>query len=127
MVSVSVENADVERFHDSQGMMGEFGTGAMLARDGSTILQDPALFASEWQVREQEEMLFHTAVAPQHPQACVLPRSESSSVRRRLGQSAVTHRAAEIACAGQPTEIARKNCVSDVMRTGDLDLADAIL
>ena len=124
MVSVSVENADVNRFHDSQGMMGEFGTGAMLARDGSTILQDPALFASEWQVREQEEMLFHTAVAPQHPQACVLPHSESSAVRR-LGQS-VAQSAAETACSGQPTEIARKNCVSDVMRTGDLDLADAI-
>ena len=120
MVSVMVDNAKTERFHDSHGMMGEFLTGRMLARDGETVIEDPNQFASEWQVRKDEPMLFHTVDGPQHPEACLLPTPTKTA--RRLGQSLVEKSAAEAACADWPEDM-KRNCIADVLATGDLELA----
>ena len=51
MVSTKVGSADTFRFHGSIGMMGAFdGTpGAMVPRDGMTIIKDPNAFAGDWQ------------------------------------------------------------------------------
>lgn len=124
MVSVKIENADTKRFHGSVGMMGEFETGKMLSRNGTTVLTDPNAFASEWQVRSTEPMLFQAISAPQHPDACVLPDAVKKQGRRRLGEASISKEAAEHACAHWEEET-RNQCIHDVMATGDLELADA--
>ena len=124
MVAVNVDHLHADRFHGSVGMMGAFDKhGAMLGRDGTTIISDPNNFAAEWQVREDESMLFPTAKEPQYPQACVLPAASTkeSRLRRRLGETA-TRKEAEKACANWPEDRVDM-CVQDVMATGDLDLA----
>lgn len=120
MVSVKFENADSKRFHGSSGMMGDFETGELLARDGATIISDPNEFAAEWQVRHDEPMLFQSVSGPQHPQACELP-DPTRTGRRRLGES-IALEAAEKACAHWD-EDTRDICVHDVIATGDLELA----
>jgi hypothetical protein len=127
-VSVKLDHTDAERFHGSQGMMGEYETGKLLARDGKTVLQDPIDLANEWQVRQDEPMLFLSRSGPQHPQACRLPDTDETikkNLRRRLGESTVSLEAAEKACSGWSPET-REGCVHDVMASGDLDLADSV-
>ena len=121
MVSVKLEKANIIRFQGALGMMGEFGSGRMLARDGATELEDdPAVYAEEWQVKMGEPMLFQTVEGPQHPEKCRIPGLGRSD-QRRLGQS-VAMKAAVDACAHWD-ETTRSSCVHDVMATGDLELA----
>jgi hypothetical protein len=49
IVSVEIDRADSADFGNSVGLMGQFGTGKGLARDGVTVLDDPNLFGQEWQ------------------------------------------------------------------------------
>lgn len=121
MVSVKIVDANADRFQGSQGMMGEFGTGKMLGRDGKTIVEDPVDFAAEWQVHKDEPLLFQTVQAPQHPQECMLPLPKKES--RRLGES-IAREAAKEACAKWDKAM-KEACIYDVMATGDLDLATA--
>ena len=91
----------------------------MLGRDGTTILNDPNEFGQEWQVRTDEPKLFQNSErSPQYPQQCVLP--DVKSVGRRLGHS-VALKAAEEACAHWTKN--KKECIFDVMATGDLEVA----
>ena len=120
MVSVKIENASTSRFHDSLGMMGEFTTGKLLARNGLDIIEDPNALAAEWQVRSDEPMLFQTALGPQHPQACEMP-AKPAATSRRLGESLAIN-AATAACAHLNGK-QKDGCVHDVLATGDLDLA----
>jgi hypothetical protein len=120
MVSVKMENADGIRYLKSGGMMGDYNSGRMVARDGKTIISSPDVLASEWQIRQNEPMLFNTVKGPQHPEKCILP-DPTAKQGRRLGESlAIT--AAEEACANAEN---KAGCVHDVLATGDLDLASA--
>lgn len=63
-------------FQGSGGLMGSHGTGVMLVRKGSTVLEDPVMFGQEWQTRPDEDgpPLFHMKPDPQHPEsACCHP------------------------------------------------------
>jgi hypothetical protein len=123
-VSVAFEQANKERFGDSVGLMGNF-EGIMLARDGTTVIEDPNAFGQEWQVLPTESKFFQEDRLPQHPQTCSLPSAEATNqIRRRLSEaSAALAEAAEVACAqwGEGKEM----CVYDVIATGDLDMAQA--
>jgi hypothetical protein len=44
-----MENCNTEDFGNSLGLMGTFGEGVMLARDNSTVIDDPNEFGMEWQ------------------------------------------------------------------------------
>ncbi|CAB9523310.1 expressed unknown protein [Seminavis robusta] len=125
MVSVNFAAVERERYHGSYGMIGGFDeNGLMLGRDGKTIIEDPVAMAAEWQVKDDEPMVFQTAQAPQYPAKCVLPDSTVQEGRqRRLGESLAIE-AAEKACAGWD-ESSRPACVHDVLATGDSDLAAA--
>ena len=123
-VSVKIEHASVHDFGDSVGLMGSFGTGAMLARDGTTVLDDANAFGQEWQVRSDEVKLFQTLKMPQYPQACILPPKSSVERRRRLGEAAVTEEAAAKACQHVPPADL-DFCVYDVLATGDVSMAGA--
>ncbi|CAB9497210.1 expressed unknown protein [Seminavis robusta] len=124
MVTVRIEYASKERFHGSTGMMGEFETGVVLARDGITRLEDPIEIANEWQVRDTDQMLFDSVNGPQYPEACILPDMIAEQAARRLRGNTVSKEAAEKACA-RWSHASRAGCVTDVMATGDLELAQA--
>jgi hypothetical protein len=127
MVSISLKNPSAARFNDSKGMMGQYGVeGRLLARDGETVLTDPSEMAAEWQVKPEIDgpMLFHSAQGPQYPEQCQMPKMTTEE-SRRLG-STLARSAAENACAQVSDMQKRMNCISDVMATGDLDLADVI-
>jgi hypothetical protein len=121
-VSVLVEKGRREHFGDSVGLMGDFEMGKMIARDGTTVLNDPNAFGQEWQVLETEPNFFQTNRLPQHPQVCTMPAPKKvSQLRRRLSESTVEELAAEKACAHWVE--GKDDCVFDVLVTGDLDMA----
>jgi hypothetical protein len=121
-VRVSIENGTKENFGGSLGLMGSYGAGKMVARDGSAILEDPNAFGQEWQVLPDEDMIFHSAEGPQAPEKCYMP--VASSIRRRLGESTISEQEAKFACARVSQEDFDM-CVFDVMATGDKDVAGA--
>merc|ERR1719491_457905 len=125
MVSIKLNSASPERFQGSLGMLGSFDQGGqMIGRDGETVFEDPITMAAEWQVKQEEPMLFQVATAPQHPAQCVMPGEHIMEARnRRLGES-LAYEAAEKACAAWEKEI-REACIYDVMATGDLEFAAA--
>ena len=120
MVTVKMVNTTSANFGTSMGLMGSYRTGKMLARDGTTIIEDANEFGQEWQVRETEDILFNSIRAPQYPQQCV-PQS-AKAVGRRLGES-ITEEEARVACSHW--EEHKELCIYDVMSTGDLELAQA--
>jgi hypothetical protein len=121
-VSVLFEQAQFKHFGESVGLMGAFGTGHMIARDGKTIMTDANAFGQEWQVLESEPKLFQSARFPQHPQVCTMPPPmQASQLRRRLSESSVDELAAEKAC--EHWGEGKDDCVFDVLTTGDLEMA----
>lgn len=99
-VSVNIQNPSASRYQDSVGMMGEFGTGKLLGRDGVTVIEHPNALAAEWQVRDNEDMLFQMARAPQYPAKCDLP-STTQKAARRLGEKSISEEAAKAACVSE--------------------------
>jgi cysteine-rich repeat protein len=124
-VSVSVEQGQDEHFGKSVGLMGDFGMGHMLARDGKTIMDNAIAYGQEWQVRDTEPSLFQNLRFPQHPDACTMPtpvQAKASQRRRRLSESSSDAQvAAEKACAHWGE--GKDDCVFDVLTTGDLEMA----
>lgn len=123
MVSVAISNPSSANFDECLGMMGEFGTGNLLARDGASIVEDHNLFGQDWQVMDSEDQLFASARIPQYPQACIAPTS--SKKERRLGETLVSMEAAEVACAHYEEGEKKDMCVFDVIATNDLEAAEA--
>jgi cysteine-rich repeat protein len=123
-VSILIENGQGKNFGDSVGLMGDFGKGRMLARDGQTILDDANAFGQEWQVLENEASFFQRLRLPQHPMECTLPPPmNASQLRRRLMESSVDELTAEKACARWGEGESKDDCVFDVLTTGDLEMA----
>jgi hypothetical protein len=121
-VSVLFEQAELKHFGKSVGLMGAFGTGHMIGRDGETIIDDANAFGQEWQVLNTEPSLFQTLRFPQHPTACTMPTPiQASQLRRRLSESSVDELAAEEAC--EHWGGGKDDCVFDVLTTGDLEMA----
>jgi hypothetical protein len=127
MVNIKMEDATYASFGLSKGLMGTFGTGTRMARNGTLEFSkdDPNGFVEDWQVRDTDPQLFQSISGPQYPDRCILPNpdepKEARRRRRRLGDSEVTKDAATKACAHWDNQDA---CIFDVMATGDLDLAD---
>jgi hypothetical protein len=121
-VRVSIRGATEESFGTSRGLLGSYGSGKMLARDSSMVLEDPNAFGQEWQVLPSEDMIFHDLSGPQAPEKCNIPLA--STLRRRLGESEISEEEAEFACARVSLEDFDM-CVFDVMATGDKDVVGA--
>jgi hypothetical protein len=124
-VIFSVKNAQPLDFGTSVGLHGNFYSGAKLARDGVTVIEDPVVFGQEWQVRGDEPHLFRTVEGPQHPhEQCKMPSQfQEKERRRRLSESTTKLAEAEAACAHIADEDDRDNCVFDVILTDDLGMA----
>lgn len=125
-VAVKLVNVTEEDFYDAAGMMGHFNSGDMLARDGYTTMdEDPNAFGQEWQVRPKEDgIIFSDAREPQYPQQkCRMPAANAIQARdRKLGEAAVTQEEAKSACS-EVASHARADCIQDVLRSRDVDMA----
>ena len=122
---MKVDGASADEFKGAVGIMGQFGTGKMLARDGKTIVVDPNQFGLEWQVQPSESNLFHASRSPQlsNGERCIMPSVEEAQSRgRRLGETK-TRAEAEAACEWWGPG-AKERCVIDVILTGDLEIAE---
>jgi hypothetical protein len=125
-VSVSITGDQEKNLGDSLGLMGSFGEGAMLGRDGETVIgtkSSPNMFGQEWQVRDTDPMLFQTIRHPQYPVECTMPDPTTLAKSRFLRASKITVFEAEEACANSGPDM--DTCIFDVMATGDLDMAGA--
>ena len=124
MVAVNLDETTASRFVGSLGMVGSFDHfGKLLGRDGVTEINDPNDFAAEWQIRQDEPMLFNVARGPQHPEQCQLP-DPTMAKGRRLGENTALAAAAEKACAKWAADN-QEACIHDVLAVGDLELAAA--
>ena len=123
-LSISV-SGNSEDFGDSVGLLGNYATSEMLARDGKTIIHDVNAFGQEWQVQGEESMLFRDAREPQHPHAkCTIPAIKMEERQLRDPTKSQLIKAAESACAGKSLEDI-EFCIFDVVATGDLGMAGA--
>lgn len=124
-VKVDFVHPTQKAFGNTVGMLGDFGTGKTLARDGSTVLNDFTELGREWQVLPSDKKLFRETVHPQFPELCLEPEDPRGDRARRLGELSVTQEQAEAACAGLLDELDRKDCVYDILATQDLDMVGA--
>ena len=124
-VNVGVNHGDDAEFLDAVGLLGHWGNGTRLARDGVTVMSDPNAYGQEWQVLDTEDQLFITARKPQFPTKCFLPdlneRTGLRASRRRLGEG-ISAEAAGVACLHVSKEV-RDMCIFDVIATNDLTVA----
>lgn len=123
MIFVDVVGS-MENFEESRGLMGKFGTGERIARDGVSTFKWQEPYGKEWQVRSSEPQLFQKAQHPQFPEKCL--DSPALAKRRRLGSVRTSQEEAEKACAGV-REDELKDCIYDVIATDNIDIADAYL
>jgi von Willebrand factor type D domain len=114
MVGVTVD----AYFFESEGLLGIHGKTGMVGRDHETVFQESNDMGSEWQVRDDEPMLFHNIDLPQYPQQCILPVQSTTS--RRLQEA--NRNLAAGACSSVSSEMF-DFCVQDVIRTGDVQMA----
>ena len=124
-VRVDFKHATAEAFGNAVGMMGDFKTGSLLARDGVREIDDFLDLGNEWQLLPSDDMLFHDKGEPQFPKRCLVPEDPQGQRRRRLGESTVTVEEAEGACANAGTALDIKDCVYDILATQDLEMAGA--
>jgi len=111
------------RFEGSVGLMGSYGTGVMMARNGTAVIEDPVMFGQEWQTRPDEDgpPLFQVKRTPQYPEKCNMPSAKNTAATRRLGEG-ISRVEAEMACGWWgPGNMER--CVADVIALSDLDFA----
>ena len=124
-VSVKIHNGTQSLFYGSSGIMGDFETGDMFARDGKTVILDPEKYGREWQVRPEEDgTIFAASREPQYPRGCTKPdvNAVHAKATRRLGEVRISEALAAEECA-KFTYSEIPNCIKDVLKTQDLDIA----
>jgi hypothetical protein len=117
MISVNVE----VKVSDMVGMLGSTSKPGLVGRNGNMEIVDPDEMGSQWQVNDEEPMLFNDIRSPQYPEACKLP--EVSMRHRRLGSvGEVMTMNAKAACSGVAENL-YSFCLYDVMISGNTELA----
>ena len=119
MVAVRMLGSNKD-YINGRGLMGSPEDGANLGRDGR-VIDDSDEFGAEWQVGVDEPMLFESERQPRAPSKCFLPKAEQQE-QRRLGE-AISRTKAEAACSKWLMN--KEACISDVMISGDYELAAA--
>ncbi|CAB9510252.1 expressed unknown protein [Seminavis robusta] len=85
---------------------------------------DMNALGQEWQVHDDEPMLFKAARAPQYPAKCILPDMTQKEARHL--REGVTEETAKVACAHLKEDAhAFANCAYGVTATNDLDMAES--
>lgn len=95
---VKISGATSENFSSSVGLMGSFPTGIGYARDGVTIPDTINKLGVEWQVNQDLDGLLFQTPSP-FPDKCEVPGEAVKNLRRRrLSESSVSYKEAELAC-----------------------------
>lgn len=130
---VSIKKANDEFLAGASGLFGSYGSGHKVGRDGVTLINDPNAFGQEWQVRDTDPMLFHEAEGPQYPEECKLPErtmiGATENIHRGLRgntEDEYFYESVLKACADADANDI-EDCISDVMATKRIELADAYL
>jgi hypothetical protein len=122
MISVRIEAI----LANTGGMLGVHGRSGMIGRDGVTHVKDENEMGFQWQVQDNEAMIFHEIRAPQYPQSCVMPASKTTGRRQlRVSDDQFEIEAAESCTAAGASPEMHPFCVQDVVRTGDKNMASA--
>merc|ERR1711935_516102 len=123
-------NANEAMYGNTIGILGDFVTGSRIARDGLTMLKSNDEYGQEWQVQSAPK-LFRQEDGPQFPKRCIISHyahsahSVSLRGRRRLSEETVTEVDAEDACSNILLGDELKECIYDVLATGDIESAGA--
>jgi von Willebrand factor type D domain len=120
MISVKASR----NFGSIGGLLGIDGISGVVGRDGKNQLSDPSTMADEWQVNDDDNMLFHDIRAPQYPEKCKMPLATSNIRRLRRDQHLLAM--AEIACKDVDTDF-KDFCIEDILQTNDITLANEYL
>jgi hypothetical protein len=131
-VRIDINWIESENFEGSFGLLGaKEMNGARLGRDLATEIKNVNDFGQEWQVKEDEDKLFHNydEEIVQAPKKCVLPPSMTDAKealrKRRLAESDLTVEKAEKACEHVQGAAERKACAYDIIATQDINMAGA--
>jgi len=132
MIHVEVKGRP-SQFEGSVGIMGTYphsGHGRV-ARDGTTVVQDVNEFGQEWQVRPSiDGKLFQNDRFPQFPQQCTPASEAHASNQRKLragtSEEQALSEAAHAVCDHISDSGMHKNCIFDVMTTGDATIAAVV-
>ena len=122
-LSISIKGG-FNDFGSSYGLLGQYGTGAALSRDGRRNMENQWIdYGMEWQVQGDEPKLFRRNREPQLPSAkCKMP-AQVANMEDLKRQHPELYDEASIACARKGPEMA--DCIEDVMRAGDTQVAQA--
>jgi len=129
-IRVEFMNANEAMYGNTIGILGDFVTGSRIARDGLTMLKSNDEYGQEWQVQSAPK-LFRKEDGPQFPERCIISHyahsahSVSLRGRRRLSEETVTEVDAEDACSNILLGDELKECIYDVLATGDIESAGA--
>jgi von Willebrand factor type D domain len=120
MLSINVKAS----LDNTVGMFGTSSKRGMIGRDGATIIADANEMGAQWQVRDNEPMLFREPRAPQFPEACILPTEAAvQQARRRLrATDGAIYQQAQDACKFVSKQL-HDFCVQDIVMSGDTSLA----
>lgn len=117
-MKIDLQHHSKKNFGTSIGILGDYETGKKMGRDGVTTFASTDAFGLEWQVHDDEPMLFHDIQGDQYPEQCSMPAVS----QRRLGEQTIGKEAARKACV-HVNKRDLKDCVFDVMASGDPDMA----
>lgn len=120
MVDVKVFHFGKEEMSDSEGLLGDYTSGFLEDRKGNWMF-DTDKFGLEWQVRDNEDMLFREAREPQYPTRCSMP--DAKATERLLENANISLEEARSLCekAGGYYDA----CVQDLRLFGNINVATA--
>jgi hypothetical protein len=122
-VDVAFVGEKAEDFDGAVGLLGAYSQGgAMLARDGKTVIEDGDAMGYEWQVRPTDPQLFSIIDGPQYPTRCQMPEKSTAEKRHlRAMAKKVSEDDAKKACANASR---KENCIADVFGSDNLEMAN---
>jgi len=124
-LTVSLFKPTRKDFKGSVGLMGAYGTGEWVGRDGTTIHTEIDEYGKDWRVQPDIDGHLFQEPSP-NPDRCNLPtQAQRKKLRRRLQTAKISRGQALEACAHwRPEDV--EDCVSDVQISGDLEMAHII-
>ena len=145
--TLSVEmDGDFDGAADIRGLLGSPKMSGLLDREGNVMNDDDMdSYGSQWQIRDEPKLFKDQSRSPQYPEKCEIVNqhtalnlrggagrdtSSSSSHRRLLGvgveddKDCIKFEALAAESCSQYRGIKKEWCLRDVLKTGDLELAE---
>lgn len=114
MISVEVDPS----LESTGGMLGTPEKDGMIGRESGEVTSDPIAMGAQWQVRDNEPMLFSEIRAPQYPEQCRLP----SATQRHLLRVSDNFKALARKSCSVLNSVMAEFCYEDALRTGNANV-----